>query len=113
MRGVTAAATRSGSSVTVSSSGSTGTGSAPAADTASQVATNVCDGTITSSPAPTPSARSPNSSASNPLPTVTQWVAPQYAANSRSNSATSGPARYRPESSTRATAASVSARSSA
>ena len=51
--GVMAASTASAVMLCVAGSGSTGTGVAPACDTASQVAMNVFDGTITSSPGPT------------------------------------------------------------
>ena len=49
-----AASIRAGSRLKVSGSGSTGTGVAPAYDTASQVAIYVLEGTMTSSPAPIP-----------------------------------------------------------
>ena len=54
VRGVIAASMRCGSMLWVCSSGSTGTGVAPACVTASQVAMKVLDGTITSSPGPMP-----------------------------------------------------------
>jgi len=57
--------------------GSTGTGRAPTWLTASQVAMYVFAGTITSSPGPIPQARSTSVRASRPLPTPTQWRAPQ------------------------------------
>ena len=54
VRGVIARSTASAVMLCVAGSGSTGTGAAPVWDTASQVAMKVLDGTITSSPGPTP-----------------------------------------------------------
>ena len=56
---------------------STSTGVAPTATTAEAVATNVCDGSNTSSPASTPAARRPSSSPSVALPTPTAKPTPQ------------------------------------
>ena len=75
--------------VCVDSLGSTGTGIAPARDTASQVAMKVLAGTITSSPAPIPYPLRISSSASRPLLTPMQCRTPQYAANSLSKASTS------------------------
>ena len=72
VRGVTADAMAAAGMLKVASSGSTGTGRAPAAETASQVAMNVLDGTSTSSPAPIPRPVRQSRSASSPFPTPTQ-----------------------------------------
>ncbi len=69
------------------------------------------DGTTTSSPGPTPIARSAIVSASVPLATPIACRVPQYAANSASKPETSGPRMKRPESTTRAIAASICGRS--
>ena len=61
----------------VSGSMSQKTGVAPTLTTASGVAKNVTEGTTTSSPGPTPSARSPIWSASVPLATPTQCGRPE------------------------------------
>ena len=58
-------------------SGSTKTGFAPAYDTASAVAINVFEGTITSSPAFISSALKIRYSASSPVATPIQYFAPQ------------------------------------
>jgi hypothetical protein len=98
--------------VWVRASGSTGTGRAPVRLTASHVPTNVFVGTITSSPGPMSHARSVSASASQPVPTATQWLLPQYSANAASNASSSGPSRYRPDLVTRRQAVSSSSASS-
>ncbi len=100
VRGVTAAARAGAEMLKVASSGSTGTGRAPTAETASQVAMNVLDGTSTSSPSPMPRAVRQRRSASNPFPTPTQPATPTKSANSRSKASHSGPRMYRPPAST-------------
>jgi len=67
------------------------TGVAPKAETASAVAKNVNDGTITSSSRPTPHAISARCSAAVPLVTPMQKRAPRYSAKAFSNAATSEP----------------------
>ena len=69
-------------------------GVAPAWLTASNVAMNVSGGTITSSPAPTPSAISARRSASSPLATATASH-PAVVANIRSKLAIAGPRQRR------------------
>ena len=88
---------------------STSTGRAPHNSMALTVATAVWLTVMTSSPGPTPHARSARWSASVPLPALTHSPTPAHAANSASNASVSGPSRYRPPASTRATAASISA----
>ena len=90
---------------------SANTGVAPIRLTASAVAKKVNDGTITSSPGPIPSARSPSTSASVPEPTPTAWRTPRKLAASRSNASTFGPRMKRPERSTSSTAFSSSGQS--
>lgn len=75
----------------VSGSTSQKTGTAPMVTTGSTVAKKLSEGTTTSSPGPTPSARKAIARASVPLPTPTQCSAPIQAANSDSNASTSGP----------------------
>src|SRR5947208_1452459 len=75
----------------VSSSTSTNSGSAPACEIASVVAMNVLGTVTTTSPGCTPAAIRANRSASVPLPTPTQCVVPQNAANASSNCCTMGP----------------------
>ena len=75
--GVSAASSPAGSRVQVAGSTSTATGLAPTWETAIHDAMKVCDGTITSCPAPTPAARSARDSASSPLLTVTACSTPQ------------------------------------
>ncbi len=72
------------------------------------VAAKVKDGTITSSPGPSPRASSERCSADVPELTATQYAAPVTGANSSSNAFTSGPCTTMPLRSTR-TAASMSA----
>src|SRR5699024_5600683 len=110
---VMALLTASGFSPDQALSGSTGTGVAPAPNTASHVAMNVWEGTITSSPGPTPRARSPISTASSPVPTPTQSSAWHSSANSLSNAVTSGPRTYQPDSRTRFKASPTSVPTSA
>ena len=98
VRSVIAASTPAKLIFIVSGSASTGTTVAPVCATASQVAINVCAGTITSSPGPIPRARNGSTSASSPLPTPTQYFAPQYSAKAASNSATAAPPIYIPDS---------------
>src|SRR5690348_9215521 len=75
----------------VASSTSTNSGPAPTWEMASVVAMNVFGTVITASPAATPAACKANRRASVPLPTPTQYFAPQNSANSRSNLSTVGP----------------------
>ncbi len=75
----------------VSGSTSQKTGVAPIVTTGSTVAKKLSEGTTTSSPGPTPRARSAIASASVPLATPTQCSAPIQAANSDSKASTSGP----------------------
>ena len=75
--GVITARTVSGVASSVSSSTSQNTGRAPVGGIASALAQNVQDGTITSSPGPTPSARSAIVIASVPFATPTQSPAPR------------------------------------
>ena len=107
VRGPMAAFRRAGSRLLVRSSASTNTGSAPVADTAAAVATNVFAGTMTSSPGLTPRARSTSSSAVEPDATPIACRTPQYSANQRSNSATSGPPMNADRPITEAIAASI------
>ena len=74
---VIAVSISAGSILYVSAFGSTGTGVAPTADTASQVAIYVLAGTMTSSPGPMPSARKAKVSASKPLANPTACSASQ------------------------------------
>jgi hypothetical protein len=87
---------------------STSTGVAPQSSIAATVATAVWETVMTSSPGPMPQPRSARCRASVPLPTPTPDRTPQYAANSASNARTSSPRMYRPLSSTRAIAPSIS-----
>ena len=86
-----AASTEAGSSSKVSGSMSANTGIAPKKSGAAGVATNVYDGTITSSPYSTSSTRNPSSKAHVPLTTAIQYVVPWKAANSSSNASTCVP----------------------
>ena len=61
------------------------------------VATKVIDGTITSSPGPSPAARPCRCSAAVPLETATACAAPAYSANAASNSAMRGPMDSHPD----------------
>ena len=75
--GVSAAFTVSAVTHIVSGSTSQKTGVAPVGGIASAEAQNVNDGTTTSSPGPTPSARSAIVIASVPLATPIAWPAPR------------------------------------
>ena len=92
VRGVIAAPTVSGVTISVRASTSTNLGVAPASDTASAVATNVFVGTTTSSPCPMPSARSVSSIASVPLATPT---APASRSRVPSHARTARPRHHR------------------
>src|SRR3954454_21045472 len=81
------------------------TGVAPIAQTALAVAMNDSDGTMTSSPGPTPSANSASDSAVVQLETATAAAAPTRSAKRASNSATFGPCDTQPDAMTAATAA--------
>jgi hypothetical protein len=98
VRGVSAAATASGSSHgSVVPTTSAKTGVAPVYATALTVATKVIEGTTTSSPGPRPAAAQARCSAAVPLVTARAWRAPVKAANSRSNASVSGPMLNHPE----------------
>ena len=71
------------------------------------------EGTTTSSPGPTPMARSASVIASVPLPTPIACGAPMYAASSASKASTSGPRMKRLPSITSASLAWISSRSGA
>ena len=77
VRGVTAAATRSGSSASVAGSMSTNTGRAPSWRAAVAEATNENAGVTTSVSGPTPSACRPSLIASEPEPTPIAWLTPR------------------------------------
>src|SRR6476659_6282429 len=68
---------------------------------------------MTSSPGPTPSARSAISRASVPLATPMPWAVPTCSANTRSTSATRGPRMKRPESMTSPIARAICPRTAA
>src|SRR4030095_2289374 len=70
---------------------STSTGLAPQWITAAAVATNVSDGTSTSSPGPMPSAFSVRNSAAVPLETATPSLVPAKPANAFSKASVRGP----------------------
>jgi hypothetical protein len=91
VRGVIAAARPSGLRVSESGSTSTSTGVAPVYVITATEATKVNGTVMTSSPGPMPAATSARCSAAVPELTPTPWAAPEYAANSRSNAATSSP----------------------
>ena len=61
------------------------------------VATNVIDGTTTSSPGPIPAASACRWSAAVPLATAIACAAPAYSANAASNSAMRGPMDSQPD----------------
>ncbi len=84
---------------------STKTGVAPVSATEFAVAAKVNDGTMTSSPAPTPRASRPRCWPDVPELTATQVRPSTKAANSCSKAATSGPWATMPLASTRSTAA--------
>ncbi len=85
------ASTSLGSSVWLSCSTSANTGTAPAWQTEKEVAMKVYDGTMTSSPGPTPSPASAVCRALVPLLVATPNSAPHHFAHSRSNSMPSDP----------------------
>src|SRR5262249_48569941 len=89
VRGVTFAAASATSTVWESST-STKIGAAPAKQIASTVGKAVCEGTSTSSPDFTPSARSDIQIAAVALDVSTAWATPQYRANSCSKARHSG-----------------------
>jgi hypothetical protein len=72
--------------------------------TAAAVAAKVSDGTITSSPGPTPAARYARWRAAVHEETATAWATPRCAANAASNSYVRGPSVSQPDSSTSITA---------
>ena len=86
---------------------STSTGVAPASRTTFAVAGKVYAGTITSSPAPIPSASTARWSAAVPFETATACSTPHAAATSCSSSATFGPIVSAPDSSTSRTASQL------
>src|SRR4051794_8876869 len=110
VRSVTAARTLSASRQKWSGSMSAKTGVAPVRATELAVAAKVNDGTITSSPGPTPAARRPRCSPEVPELTATH-VRPEVTrpANSPSKAATSGPWAIMPDCMTASTAARSSA----
>src|SRR4051794_25424319 len=85
-----------GSRLYVRGSTSANTGVAPFCQTALAVAMNDIDGTITSSPGPTPDAWSANCSAVVQLVVATASGAPTRSANAASNSRTRGPCDTQP-----------------
>lgn len=98
----------SGSILLLTGSMSAKTGVAPTATMQAALAKKLREGRITSSPAPTPKARSASSSATVPLLTAMPWGMPQNAANSASKARFCSPwtmALTRPVSRTRVTAA--------
>ena len=97
----------------VSRSMSQNTGVAPVGAIASALAKNVNEGTTTSSPGPTPMARSAIVIASVPLATPIACSTPSSCANSVSNAATFGPRMNAELSTTSLIAARISARSGA
>src|SRR5919197_2889183 len=108
VRSVTAAASASGSRLSVRGSMSANTGRAPSNSITLALATNENGEVTTSSPADTPTARSARCSPAVPLDTALACGAPTHWANSRSNSGTRGPSESWPERSTSITAASSS-----
>lgn len=104
VRGETAASTATGSRQKWSGSMSANTGVAPVSATELAVAAKVKDGTITSSPGPTPAASRPRCSALVPELTATHGRPSTSAENSSSNAATSGPCTTMPLARTRSTA---------
>src|SRR5690606_5562551 len=95
---VTAAAAAPGSRFWVERSMSAKTGVAPVCTTVLAVAQNVSGVVITSSPGPSPDARSDKWSAAVQEFTATACVAPVYDATARSNAATGGPVVSQPDS---------------
>src|SRR5688572_19077530 len=112
VRGVIAASTCRGSSVSRSGSTSVKTGRAPAIITASAEYAAESGGVITSSPGPMSSARRIRVIASVPVPTPTACGTRLAAANSVSNASTSGPSTNHPLAITRSIATRIAAASS-
>ena len=83
---------------------SANTGVAPQCQTAFAVAMNDSDGTITSSPGPTPEAYSARCSAVVQFVVAIAWRAPTRAANACSKACTRGPCETQPDSITAASA---------
>src|SRR3954447_22229328 len=96
VRGVIARSAEAGSRLYVRGSTSANTGVAPFCHTALAVAMNDSDGTITSSPGPTPDTYSANCSAVVQFVVATASGAPTRSANARSNSRTRGPWETQP-----------------
>ena len=97
VRSVIAASAASRSIRPVTGSQSTSTGVAPACSTALADATKVIDGTITSSPGPTPSARIPRMSAAVQEAVHRTDDTPMYSSSIRSNRCTFGPVPIQPD----------------
>ena len=95
--GVMTAATDSGVRFWVTTSTSAKTGVAPTYRAAFAVAMNESDGTMTSSPAPTPSTRRARCRPAVHDDSATARRHPTWAANAASNSATRGPWAIHPE----------------
>src|SRR5579883_312089 len=113
VRGVARRSMSAGSKPCVCGSTSQNTGRAPPATTAATGGMPAFVTTSTSSPGSTPTACSAMRSASVPEATPMQCASgPWYAAKARSNASPSGPRMNQPPSSTRAMAASISARAS-
>src|SRR5271166_3541850 len=105
VRGVIRRSTSSGSRLGTSRETiSANTGVAPQYSAAAAVAANVNEGTITSSPGPTPSARYARCRAAVQLESATAWRAPSWAAKASSKAAVRGPIVSQPERSVRVTA---------
>src|SRR5438552_2623565 len=105
VRSVTSSATRSGSRFKSLSRTSAKTGVAPAWTITFAVAGHVIGLVITSSPGPTPRARSERWSAAVPEDTASTCRAPRYSRNRSSSSAVRGPVVSQPERRVSATAA--------
>ncbi len=110
VRGVIARSAASGSRLKVRGSTSAKTGVAPHCQTELAVAMNDIDGTITSSPGPTPATCSASWSAVVQFETATASAAPTRSAKRVSNSRTRGPWETQPVAMTRATASPSSPR---
>src|SRR3954468_21622711 len=105
VRGVTAASTAAADSHgSVSPATSAKTGVAPVYATALTVATKLSEGTITSSPGPSPAARQIRCNAAVQLVTASACSAPTYSENRDSSSSVRGPMLSQPERYTSATA---------
>src|SRR5258707_6843917 len=96
VREVIAASTRLGFMLYVSGSMSTKTGRAPACNTAFAVAMNEKEGTITSSPGPTPLHNRARWSAVVQLLVATACATPRRAVRARSKASTRGPCAIHP-----------------